>query len=666
MSEHEFRFDLRGRIRNLGFAPSPMNSLFPLFEAVANGLQAIEEKFERDAPTSGDIIVEILRDDSDDENPPVRGFVVTDNGVGLDDEHWIAFRTADTPLKINRGGKGVGRLAWLKVLQNAAVLSLYETPGGVRRRAFDFNIQGDGPNPIHNYDEGPAGPSGESGTRVTLAPYDPGYSSQCPRKAETIAAHLIGHFLRYFVSCQVPRFTLVDGSLKIDLTDFYQQNVEEEKSVSVELVLDDVPVALDIFHVLLKKSLRFHDSGKHFLVYIGDGRVVKQQSVDGQLGLGYVGPDRDCVYVGVISSTFLDTHVNQERTRYTFSDDAFDIVHKAAMENARGYLGEYIAELRSKQAETTLGVIRENPLFISVTDDVRAFVADNFALGTQKEEDIYVELSRFRRRQARDVKRDIRDLHKNSAEEMEGKIKGIADILNAEKKGSLAEYVVKRKMILDLLDSSLSYEDPEKRNYLREERVHDLVIPIRSDSDDLSYEDHNLWILDDRLAFYSYFKSDKPFRTFLSDSESGKEPDVAVVFDRSLAFDREGQNEPIVVVEFKRPGRTAYTAGDNPVTQVLEYVKIMRKGGSFVDREGKVRKPIPESTRFICFIIADFTEQLVDMLETSIAQHRSTDGEGFFGFSASQNAFVEVLPYSKMLHDARLRNEAFFSKLGLA
>src|SRR5262245_34345545 len=113
MSSNQFLFNLRGRIRNLGFAPSPMNALFPLFEAVANALHAIEERFERDVSTKGEVCVEILRDEtSKDENPPVRGFLITDNGIGLDEAHWLAFRTADTPMKISRGGKGVGRLAW--------------------------------------------------------------------------------------------------------------------------------------------------------------------------------------------------------------------------------------------------------------------------------------------------------------------------------------------------------------------------------------------------------------------------------------------------------------------------------------------------------------------------------------------------------------------------
>jgi hypothetical protein len=667
MADDEFLFDLRGRVRNLGFAPSAMNALFPLFEAVANGLHAIEERFDRNAAEKGRLQVRVLRVENDDENAQIVGFTVSDNGIGLDEDHWRAFRTADTPLKLARGGKGVGRLAWLKVFQNTKVLSVFsQSPDAkLQRRSFEFNLNGDASNPIKDYNSGAAEEQAERGTVVSLNPFQLPYDVHCPRKLDTIASHLVGHFLKHFVAHEAPSFVLVDGSDTLNLTDFYKENVVSEQASSSTIELDGDQVELDEFHVLLRKSLRFHDSGKHFLVYVGDGRVVKQQNIDNQLGISYVGPDRDCIYIGLISSKYLDTHVNQERTRFTFSDDAFESVHKTAISAAKDYLSVYIEEVRTKQAEITLNVIRENPMFLSVTDDVNTYVRENLALGVQRDEDIYLELSRSRRRLSREIKRDISKLAQSSGEELEQNVKRITDALNNEKKGSLAAYVAQRKVILDLLDSSLAYADPETRNYLKEERVHNLIIPIRTDSADLNYEDHNLWILDDRLAFYSFFKSDKPFSTFLSDSDSGKESDLAVVFDRSLAFDREGNNEPIVVVEFKRPGRTAYSPSDNPITQILNYVKIMRQGGSFIDREGKVRKSIPLSTRFNCYVVADFTDQLINILETSVAQHRSADGEGFFGYSAPHNAFIEVLPYSKLVHDARLRNEAFFAKLGL-
>ncbi|PVE77923.1 hypothetical protein, partial [Sphingomonas melonis] len=418
-------------------------------------------------------------------------------------------------------------------------------------------------------------------------------------------------------------------------------------------------------HILLNKGLRLHDGGKHWNLYVGDGRVVRDEKIDNQLGLGYIGENSDSVYIGLVSGDYLNGHVNQERTNFTFREDDYRSLHQAAVDAAKRHLAPYIEQVRTKQAGITLRVVRENPQFLAVASNIPAFVEEHLSLNAKSEEDIYIELARQRRRKQRETKREIKALSAGNASEVVDRVQKVASAINSDKKASLAEYVVKRKEILDLLDSSLAYVDPEKRDYLREEIVHDLIIPIRSDGEALDYEDHNLWILDDRLAFYSYLKSDKPFTTFLTDSDSTREPDVAVVFDRSLAFDREGTDEPIIIVEFKRPGRPNYSHSDNPVTQVLEYVNIMRNGGAFKDRTGRFRKPIPPSTRFICFVVADFTPKLVEVVSMSIAQNKSADGEGYFGFSPIHNAVVEVLPYNKLLHDARLRNEAFFAKLGL-
>jgi hypothetical protein len=663
----DFQFSLAGRVRNLGFAPSPLNALFPLFEAIANAFHAVEARWDREAAAKGVITVTILRSSSDDENPPVAGFLIEDNGIGLNTDNWRAFRTADTASKISRGGKGVGRLSWLKVFQNTHVNSSFIEGGSTLHRSFDFAVAQNDASPLIDHVLQPAGTSPTIGTKVRLEPYVQSYSAHCPRKAETIAAHIIGHFLRNFASYEVPSFSLVDRTERISLLDFYSSNVESDTPETLRVVLDtgEEPIDVDMYHILLNKGLRLHDGGKHWNLYVGDGRVVRDEKIDNQLGLGYIGENGDSVYIGLVSGDYLNGHVNQERTNFTFREDDYRILHQSAVDAAKRHLAPYIQQVRTKQAGITLRVVRENPQFLAVATDIPAFVEEHLSLNAKSEEDIYIELARQRRRKQRETKREIKALSEGNASEIVDRVQKVASAINSDKKASLAEYVVKRKEILDLLDSSLAYVDPEKRDYLREEIVHDLIIPIRSDGEALDYEDHNLWILDDRLAFYSYLKSDKPFTTFLTDSTSTREPDVAVVFDRSLAFDREGTDEPIIIVEFKRPGRTNYSHGDNPVTQVLEYVNIMRKGGSFKDRTGKFRKPIASSTRFICFVVADFTPKLIEIVSMSIAQSKSADGEGYFGFSPIHNAVVEVLPYNKLLHDARLRNEAFFAKLGL-
>jgi hypothetical protein len=506
------------------------------------------------------------------------------------------------------------------------------------------------------------------GTMVRLEPFFPQYAAHCPRKATTIAAKLVGHFLNYFVTGTLPRIMLVDIEEAIDLRTYYAENQLRNDLSIVSLKLDLLEDAQEfqIYHVMLRKQLRFLESGGlHWMFQAGNGRVVKQDAIDGQLGLKYVGDDGDCVYVGLVTGKFLDGHVNQERTGFTFGTEQAAEIHSAAVTAAKEFLFEYIERIRRRQIETTEEIIRSNPQFLPFRDSLEEFVESNLSLNTQGEEDIFVELSRRKLRAKRKLNVEIKSFRNDMLKGMEESVQRITKALNEEKKSSLAEYVVRRKEILELLDSSLAFEDSERRKHYKEEVIHELIVPVRSSSEELDYDDHNLWILDDRLAFYSFFRSDKPFKTFVEGTSSTKEADLAIVFERSLAFLREGRDEPIVIVEFKRPGRDDYDGNSSPISQVLEYVDLFRSGTSIKDLSGKVIKPISPSTRFICFVVADFTESLKRVVRTSVANNPTADGQGFFGYSREHNASVEVLPYNKVLHDAKVRNEAFFARLGL-
>jgi hypothetical protein len=248
-------------------------------------------------------------------------------------------------------------------------------------------------------------------------------------------------------------------------------------------------------------------------------------------------------------------------------------IHKAVVTSAKDFLAIYIDRIRAQQVETTGRIIKDNPQFLPFRDILDEFVEKNLSLNTQGEEDIFLELSRRKLRAKRQLDGQLRSLREKGPDGIQGSVEQISKALNDEKKSSLAEYVVRRKAILDLLDSSLAFKEPEKRRYYKEEVIHELIVPLRSSSEELDYNQHNLWILDDRLAFYSFFRSDIPFKTF-TEGDSGREPDLAVIFEPSLAFRREGTDEPVVIIEFKRPGRTDYDQNSNPVTQVLEYVDL--------------------------------------------------------------------------------------------
>jgi len=110
--------NLKGRLRNT-FLPKN-HGLMPVFEAVVNSIQSIEEKGDID---SGKIVLSIDRatqgglDLESRSIPPIIGFSISDNGCGFDNNNFKSFETLDSDHKIQKGCRGVGRLLWLLILQ---------------------------------------------------------------------------------------------------------------------------------------------------------------------------------------------------------------------------------------------------------------------------------------------------------------------------------------------------------------------------------------------------------------------------------------------------------------------------------------------------------------------------------------------------------------------
>jgi hypothetical protein len=94
-----FKTNLKHQVKQ---TPLPKwKPLIPLFEAVMNSIQSIKEAGAR---TSGNIIVDVHREGGlfVEDDPPVEGFTITDDGVGLTDENFDSFNTSFSDYKEER------------------------------------------------------------------------------------------------------------------------------------------------------------------------------------------------------------------------------------------------------------------------------------------------------------------------------------------------------------------------------------------------------------------------------------------------------------------------------------------------------------------------------------------------------------------------------------
>jgi hypothetical protein len=141
--------NLHGRLRNTSLPQS--HGLMPLYEAVVNAIHAIEEAGLN--MSDGLIDVEIRRSpqyridfDKKKKGPAtsdeIIGFTITDNGIGFNDVNMKSFETLDSEHKAKNGGRGVGRLLWLKAFEYVKIDSIYESDENktLKRRTFSFDM----------------------------------------------------------------------------------------------------------------------------------------------------------------------------------------------------------------------------------------------------------------------------------------------------------------------------------------------------------------------------------------------------------------------------------------------------------------------------------------------------------------------------------------------
>ena len=205
---------LQGRLRNTHLPAS--KAMIPLYEAIVNSIQSIEEDGERteSALSVYEIRITILREKSllsgeeSREEDPIDGFLIQDNGSGFTESNWTSFKTLDTLYKAKKGCRGIGRLMWLKAFREVEVDSVFAADRqALMRRRFLFD-------PVKGVElrGAPEETSRPRVTVVSLKGFDRRYADQAHKELRTIAAGVLEHCLWYFVRAEgVPEIRIIDG-----------------------------------------------------------------------------------------------------------------------------------------------------------------------------------------------------------------------------------------------------------------------------------------------------------------------------------------------------------------------------------------------------------------------------------------------------------------------
>lgn len=655
-------------VKRIDRLPKPKNvtaAMQPLFEAISNAIHSVQNRFAETVSHDGKIHVTV----NTNRNKDQVWATVEDNGLGLDEKNWDAFTETDTDNKISIGGKGVGRLLWLDCFQKISVVSTFKAKHGMERRSFDFVLKQD--DQIQNEKVEPVGSTDSPSFFVRFDGLrDNGYMSNFPGRDSFVFQHLTSHFLPTFIGKKCPQISVYVG----DETRHYPaeiDNIVHRKTADIRLETEEYGLLL-LTLMECDKVASADLKGHHFVHFIAHDRTVQSQSIDGKLGLKYFGDDGDRVFHAILTGEYLDKNVNQERTAFMFEDVVLDrIINDVCTPHIEEFLKDPLEKLGGEQREKIEQITESYPsVAFGDTDELQAKIPS----GELKEDAIYGHLARerFRRdqRQAEKIKSVLSRLRGGEADAaaFSAAITEAGAAIEDAEQRSLAEYIVRRKVVLDFIEILLEKvrDDTRDSSYQREDILHSFICPLRVNTIEdgtkkvESASSHDLWIIDERLTFAQYFSSDVEFSTLSQALESDERPDV-LIFDYVHGLRQTEEPSKVLLVEFKRPGRTSYADNENPQSQVERYVRQLQSGG-LNDVKGRPIK-LDDRTVFHCFIVADIVGKLDDW---TYSWQRTADGRGRLyqpqsGFRGS----IELIGWDALLGDARARNQAFFDRAGI-
>ena len=615
-------------------------------------MHGIEARFGENAQKDGKIQIQI----SEINDPAKIMMSITDNGVGLDDDNYAAFKTPFSGHKLKQNGRGFGRFIAFKVFNRILYSSRYGSQPELKKRTFQFDISRQN-ELIFNDGE----PDFEHlGLRVE---YDSPRADWADLirslNKDDIADHIGSHFLPHFLYRWLPEIVIqFDGGEPESITKHFKDVFVQSDSGTFDCEIDGKKETIEYS---LTKVPRTRSFKNHCLLFAAGDRIVGgARDLTNLLGQpAFLDEDsQPYIVIVVVRSSAFENRLNDARTGINISAAIVEEIVGAVGGIVQSTENQQIEKIKTTQSKDLEIALLENPI---LRIGLRGQSVSSYVKGKPnnwKAQDFVSNLAIERYRVSRDLSKAITSAA-NSAEDYMAKIKDIVDQIDASNKEALAEYVVHRKKVIELIEAARKYG--ASGVHAPEDTIHDLIFHRFSDSVKTDYFEHNLWLVDDALAFLPYISSDRAMHG--RGRKSGDKIADLIFFDDSLVLgDNDGTT--ITIIEFKRPSRDDYKFGDvkfDPVLQVIRTLESATAAGGIAKTDG-THFAFSGVIRRFGYIVADIKPTLVSVL----AMHdfkNDWNPNIYVRYRDNEQIFIQVLGYDTLVANAKKRNQAFFSVL---
>jgi len=649
------RLDLASEIKRASLPAGLPGFLYPVFEAVSNALHSIEDKYTLSAHEDGFIRVEIDID--------AKTIVVEDNGEGFSAANLDAFLTPFTGNKLRRNGKGFGRFVSFKIFDSV----FYASPtkfldGRVANAVFEYlPLDQDDNLKELNSSEHLAPHKHDTGLTVKFCNPKDEYlkyfdfaneAKEDDYTEEEILIALLDHFLLEFVQKKTPQnFLCVIGGATFNLSDYFTESVtqRDQDTVLFEIDGEHVEFHLRYMQIDAKKSKR------HSLYFYADNRATSdlENIAKGLRDTPFNDQKRRYNYLVSVTSPYFKATQSRDR----IENLGIEIQHQGKQRSLKDALAveakARILELEPIYTGTRRATIKSNVEELIALDPVLRrglggktldeFVSERGITESKEQlaQDLFVERLRS--------KFDFRKI--NSKTPLEELQRVVRDNIPADAKEALAVYVAYRNDVIKVLTEMLDRRSDG--SVAKEDAVHELIYPRYKDSDEIDYSSHNLWLIDDDLAYAEYISSDR--------TPKGKQREKG-----SFAHDILVNNEKeLLIVEMKRPHKKGFAAvenaakpTDNPVQQLISQIGEIRDFGG-VTTSGDRKVEVSQDNMVRGYVIADWNDDLETYLKDNDFKITNFGGPMAYKYFDTRNMIIEVLAFDRLKDRAAKRNMVF-------
>lgn len=648
------------------------DALLPLFECVVNSIISLKKR--GISINERKIQIKIYRGSYPSQMniervKTINSFEVFDNGEGFTEENFKSFKTPYTNINKKYGCKGVGRFTLLAAYEKVSIRSTYYENNKWRYRQFVFDAN----NEIQIIKEDDDVNSGNKTFVLVENCFNPVIKDKTAITLEQISVELMQHCLIYYLCNELPRIEIIDEDNKGCVVNDLYENLSKDRERTFYINKEQ-------FRIYITKSLKENNRKNHYIYYCANSRVVGNAKYIGKINSIFAYPiqvHNNLYFLDVyVVSNYLNVKVYGTRNGFKIpqqneislfhdeQDICFDDIEKRIIEVlSQEYVDHVVATQKRNQQDLSNYILHNAPRYNSFLKhpDVLKSIPPN--LSDDKKEEYLYKLSFDAKRKVDKKISEIIEKQEINNETIDEIIRQIKE-KTAYDSDSLADYMCRRKAIIDLFDKFL--EADRNGQYRLEQDIHNLIFPMGCTNEDIDYESHNLWLLDERFATYRFINSDKSI-TSVSQKKSSKEPDL-LMFDNPISFGDvdAGEVSSMVIFEFKRPGDTAHQKNKRDFR--WEFSELVEKyfddflyNADKKNYKGK-QVIIQKTTPKFGYVILDIIPKQLESYNVDRGWKR-TPFNSYYKLYGDLNLHIEVITFDNLLRMARKRHNPFFDKL---